>query len=36
MTEKRDELKFWVDKDVPPYERGENLHLYQLIDEITE
>ena len=36
MTEKTDEPKFWVDKDVPPYVRGENPHLDKLIDELTE
>ena len=36
MTEKKDELKLWFDKDVPPYVRGENPELDKIVDELTE
>ena len=36
MTEKCDELVWCVDKDQPPYVRGENPELDKIVDELTE
>ena len=36
MAENPQELKFWVDKDVPPYIIGENPEYDKILEELTK